>query len=183
MTRDEISKEYFNWMYDLACGDNYSEKISFRKLFLRLHNTRFTYLIPKDANRAEDGLDLRRRFALLRGDDRLPDVIMDILDGPCSVLEMIVALAIRCEENIMDDPAYGDRTRQWIWAMITSLGLGGMTDMNFDRFAADEIISDFLNRRYAPNGKGGLFTIKRCKADLRTVEIWVQLLWYTNGIS
>lgn len=183
MTRDEISNEYFKWMYSLVCGERSSEHVSFKKLLLRLHNTEFTYLILKDSNRVEDGLDLRRRFALLTGDRRLPDIIMDILDGPCSVLEMMIALAIRCEETIMDDPEYGDRTTQWFWGMISSLGLGGMTDVNFNRFETDEKVQTFLTRSYAANGKGGLFTIRHCDFDLRHVEIWTQLLWYLNSIS
>lgn len=183
MTREEISNEYFKWMCGLVYDELDSEYASFKKLLLRLHNTEFTYLIPKDANRVEDGLDLRRRYALLTGDRRLPDIIMDILDGPCSVLEMMIALAIRCEETIMDDPDYGDRTSQWFWSMISSLGLNGMTDANFNRFETDEKLATFLNRRYSANGKGGLFTIRRCHVDLRSVEIWAQLCWYLNSIS
>ena len=184
MTRAEISNDYFNWIYKLLCEGRYAKTISFRKLLLRLHNIEFTYLIPKDANRAEDGLDLRRRYALAPdGNGYIPQTTMDALDGPCTVLEMMVALAIRCEETIMDDPAYGDRTRQWFWGMVTSLGLGGMTDDRYNRFDVDRIIAVLLNRTYEPNGVGGLFTIRGCTKDLREVEIWVQLLWYINSIS
>lgn len=53
-------------------------------------------------------------------------------------LEMIIALAIRLEEHIMDDPDIGNRTGQWFWDMIVSLGLGseGLID----------VIRRFLNR-------------------------------------
>lgn len=52
-------------------------------------------------------------------------MIASYLDNrPCSVLEMIIALAIRLEEHIMDDPDIGNRTGQWFWDMIVSLGLG-----------------------------------------------------------
>lgn len=184
MTRDEISNGYFNWLYGLMCEGRYSKNISFRKLLLRLHNIEFTYLIPKDANRAEDGLDLRRRYAMLpENEGHFSRTIMCVLDGPCSILEMMAGLAIRCEETIMDDPAYGDRTRQWFWGMISSLGLGGMTDDIYNRFEVDRIISTLLIREYKSNGEGGLFTIRHCDRDLRTVEIWVQLLWYINSIS
>jgi hypothetical protein len=108
---------------------------------------------------------------------------MEELDGPCSVLEMMIALAIRCEENIMDDPLIGDRTRQWFWSMISSLGLSGMTDTRFDNKSVDRVLETFLDRDYKPNGEGGLFTIKRCEKDLRKVEIWYQLLWYLDTIT
>ena len=41
---------------------------------------------------------------------------------------MMIALAIRCEEHIMDDPDAGDRTGQWFWSMLVSLGLGSMDE-------------------------------------------------------
>ena len=95
---------------------------------------------------------------------------------------MMVGLATRCEESIMDDPQIGDRTGQWFWGMIASLGLSGMTDDKFDRDEFDDIMHNFLSHNYAPNGKGGLFTIKNCDKDLRRVEIWRQLCWYLDSI-
>lgn len=82
----------------------------------------------------------------------------------------------------MDDPAMGDRTSQWFWGMVSSLGLNHMMDSLFDEQVVDNVITTFLNREYQPNGKGGLFTIKNYKRDLRTVEIWVQLGWYINTL-
>ena len=101
-------------------------------------------------------------------------------NAPCSVLEMMVALAIRCEETIMDNPAYGDRTAQWFWGMIRTLGLYSMTDDRFDQEYVDMVIDRFLNRDYEPNGEGGLFKINNCKYDLRKIEIWYQLCWYLD---
>lgn len=83
----------------------------------------------------------------------------------------------------MDDPRKGDRTQQWFWGMVNSLGLGSMRDDIFDRGFVDYTINRFLNRDYEPNGKGGLFTIRNCDRDLRTVEIWYQLNWYLDTIS
>ena len=80
----------------------------------------------------------------------------------------------------MDDPAYGDRTVQWFWSMIKTMGLYSMTD---DRFSIDyvsQVVDRFLNREYAPNGEGGLFKINNCEYDLRDVEIWYQLCWYLD---
>jgi hypothetical protein len=150
---------------------------------MRLHNTEFRYTISKDRNRAKDGIDLRYRFALTEDQKYSYRSIMDYLDGPCSVLEMMIALSIRCEETIMDDPNVGDRTGQWFWGMITNLGLGAMVDTRFDSRRVDEIIETFLDREYEPDGKGGLFTIRRCDKDLRSVEIWYQLCWYLDTIT
>ena len=99
------------------------------------------------------------------------------------MLEMMLALAIRCEETIMDDPSKGDRTRQWFWGMINNLGLGAMTDNVFDRKEVKYIVDNFLNHKYERNGKGGLFTVRNIKRDLRRVDIWCQLCWYLDTIT
>lgn len=179
MVQNRIEKEYFDWLYDIVCENRYSEGYSYRELLSYLHDIEFTYIIPKDANRAEDGIGLRYRFAYDTG----CACADGYLEGPCSVLEMILALAIRCEESIMDDPRYGDRTGQWFWKMITNLGLGGMIDDRFDEYYVEDVVARFLNREFEPNGRGGLFTIRNCDYDLRYVEIWVTMLWYLDTIT
>lgn len=179
MRKDEILNEYFEWLYQLVCGDRYSNAISYKKLLAYLHRTEFTYLLSKDKNRAADGVDLRYRFSKERYHGHVPSC----LDGPCSILEMMVALAIRCEETIMDDPKIGDRTSQWFWGMVTNMGLGYMSDNRFDEHAAKEIIDRFLNRDYSQNGRGGLFTVRNCEYDLTNIEIWTQMLWFLDSIS
>ena len=174
-----IEDIYFEWMCDLVCGSRFSKTTSYKKLLKYLHLTDFEYIILKDGNRAEDGIDLRYRFAYEHS--RIKDA-ESYLQGPCSILEMMVALSIRCEENIMDDPSIGNRTGQWFWGMINSLGLSSMSDDRFDKRYVDHVIERFLSRKYSPNGKGGLFTINNCDQDLRDVEIWYQLCWYLNGI-
>lgn len=177
--RDEVRNEYFNWMVDVVSSNRFSKEISFNKLLMYLHNTKFRYIIQKDKNRAIDGIDLRRRFAYEHPDISGTELY---LDGPCTVLEMMVALSIRCEETIMDDPKLGNRTGQWFWGMVTSLGLGSMMDDRFDRAYVENVINKFLNREYLPDGRGGLFTVRNCKKDLRSVEIWYQMCWYLDGI-
>lgn len=181
--RDRLSNDYFEWLFDLVCGERYAKQISFRKLLQHLHCLAFHYIIPFDQNRAEDGIGLRYRYALFNGYEDSPEVVLDALDGPCTVLEMLIALAIRCEEDIMDDPRFGNRTNQWFWGMIRNLGLGSMKDNNFDEQFVNDVVTRFLNREYEPDGRGGLFTIKDCDCDLRDVEIWRQVCWYIDSIA
>jgi hypothetical protein len=141
--------------------------------------TTFRYSIANDENRADDGINLRSRFIF---DCSYNNSVLGYLDGPCSVLEMLVALAHRCEEQIMDDPDIGDRTGQWFWMMIKNLGLESMTDDQFDEEFVNERVSIFLDREYESNGEGGLFVLDNCRYDLRTVEIWYQMCWYLNTI-
>lgn len=178
MTKDQLNDEYFEWLVDLVCGRRFSKHISYKKLLTHLHSVTFTYFVPYDINRAEDGVDLRYRYGLIVGHTEIADEI----EGPCSVLEMMIALAIRCEEQWMDNPTIGDRTGQWFWEMVATLGLGKMADEKYDCIYVDEVLERFLNREYEPDGEGGLFRIRNCKFDLRTVEIWKQLCWYLNTL-
>lgn len=175
ITVDEIRDGYFEWMCDAVCGQRFSQRTSFRKLLRRLHDTEFRYLIARDENRAADGVNLRYRFAVRNNVDH------DFLDGPCSVLEMMVALSIICEKTIMDNPHIGNRTGQWFWSMISSLGLSSMMDDRYDENYVDYVLERFMNREYKPDGEGGLFTIRNYDRDLRKAEIWYQLCWYLDN--
>jgi len=170
-----IREEYYKWLCHFVFT---SRRRNYKRLIKYLHSVEFTYFIPFDENRYEDGIELRRRFAIESG--YMQDHLINIMgDDPCSVLEMMIALAIRCEENIMEDIEIGDRTGQWFWAMIDNAGFGSLTDINFNSREADFITNRILNREYGPCGEGGLFYIKHnCHADLRTVELWYQLNWY-----
>lgn len=180
MTRDELINEYFDWMCQFVSDKRYTGGQPYRKLLSKLHNIDFTYTIDMDGNRAADGIDLRYRFGCECGyEDYIITSFLD--DRPCSILEMMISLAIRCE-NIMEDPKTGNRTAQWFWEMISNLGLYEMCDYNFDRKYVENVIDIFLNRNYKRNGKGGLFIIKHPKRDLRTVEIWYQMNWYLDSI-
>jgi hypothetical protein len=166
-----MEQGYFEWLYNKMCGTVYGP-VSYRKLFTQLYETEFTFTMPRDVNRAEDGIDLRARYFESQSHR----------DIPCSILEMMVALAIRIEETIMDNTIIGDRTAQWFWGMISSMGLGCMIDSMYDDIRVGDILTRFLNREYMPDGRGGLFTIRNCETDLRDAEIWHQVCWYLDNI-
>ena len=67
--------------------------------------------------------------------------------------------------------------------MIISLGLGSQMDYNFNKEYVEKTVNTFLNRKYKRNGKGGLFTVRNCKHDLRKVEIWRQMSWYLDNLD
>lgn len=172
MGDERMAEEYFRWMCRLVSG-----KPHYRRLLAFLHGVEFTYTIPMDSNRAEDGVELRYRFGrdLGYGDVQIASCL-DV--RPCSVLEMMVALAIRCEEHIMGDPDIGDRTGKWFWGMVDSLGLSHMTDREFDIDHVRHVVRRFLAREYGKDGRGGLFLVHGCRRDLRRAEIWYQMCWY-----
>lgn len=173
-----VASRYFEWM----CGCvRDKEHNNYAKLLHQLNDIEFTYTLPMDGNRYEDGIDLRYRFGYDCDYDE--SVIAYYLDNhPCSVLEMMVALALRLEEHIMDDPDIGNRTSVWFWEMIFSLGLSDMSNDNYSELKISATIQQFLDREYTKDGRGGLFTIKGIQKDMRDAEIWHQACWYLNGV-
>lgn len=149
----------------------------YRDLLEELHDIEFYPVIPMDENRAEDGINLRYRFG--REQNYADYQVAAWIDNrPCSVLEMMAALAIRFEESVMYDPDYDDRAHVWFSEMLDSLCLINQTDENFDADYVRSVIQDFLDRHYNRNGKGGLFTTKNKRIDMRSVEIWYQMhIW------
>ena len=174
---NNLEELYFEWMLSFVYNDHYFKTLSFRRVLEYLYLREFYYILPMDDNRCQDGIALRYRFGREKNiDDREISNVLDV--KPCSVLEMMVALSIRIEESIMGEYTVGDRTGQWFWIMMNSLGLGHMSDENFNIHTVNDILYDFLERKYEPNGKGGLFTLEEPPQDLRKIEIWYQMCWY-----
>lgn len=176
MPMENIKESYFQWLIFMVC-DDYQRRF-YNKLFQLLHSMEFTWTIDYDANRAADGIDLRSEFADFEGINYLE--IRDILCGPCTVLEMLVALSKRCEDSIMGDSRYGDRTGKWFWEMIGNLGIDAYDDGRFERGECRKIVQNWLNRQYSETGKGGIFIVENPRENLQKVEIWYQLLWYLD---
>lgn len=151
--------------------------MAYTRLLTELHRIPFRYSIPMDGNREADGINLRYRFGYECGYEDY--IIAEYLDtAPCSVLEMMAALSIRCEE-IMERADNQNLTGEWFRSMLVSLGLNGMNNARFDISTVQEIVSRFLDRGYSRNGKGGLFTVAR-KCDMRSVEIWYQMQYWLD---
>lgn len=179
MTSESIKQEYFEWMMRWISYGTRRNVESYREVLNHLHSVPFSYSLPMDGNRFEDGIDLRYRFGYECNYTK-PEIACLIDCKCCSILEMMVALAIRCEEHIMCDSDYGDRTGYWFWIMIDSLGLGTQYGIRYDTDYTNMVLTRFLNREYEPNGKGGLFTIEDCRYDMRSIDIWYQMCWYLN---
>lgn len=166
------NEAYFDWLLGLIGESGRCRQ----KLCRLLYETPFVYTIGLDSNREKDGLNLRCQYYCENG---LAFPTREPLEL-CSVLEMMIALAKRCEDYITDDPELGNRTGVWFEAMLESLELDRMTDARYREAIARRRIERFLTRQYRPDGRGGLFTLRSCAYDLREVEIWYQMMWYLN---
>jgi len=134
----------------------------------------FEWSMDHDENREEDGFDLRRKFTDEQGIDQDYAFWEGYFPEKSSVLEMMIALSIRCADMIFD-PKMGDMTGFCFWKMVETIGLKDMTDACFDRDYCDYYVERMLKRRYKWDGIGGLFFSKTSQIDMRRAEIWYQM--------
>lgn len=175
----DLKEAYFNWMYEFIF--NGMALPSYYRLIHKINETPFVPVLPMDENRVGDGINLRYQFGYeMHINDAIIAVELD--NRPCSVLEMMVALAIR-GEDIMSDSTEGNRTSNWLRAMLKSLGLITMSDDKYDETYVEDVLDRFVQQNYDRNGAGGLFTIPDYRFDLRNVEIWYQMNFWFVYIS
>lgn len=170
---------YFKWL----CGIIGFRNIDYSNcrhclLLIYLYNTEF-YILEgvegNEKNRIIDAEDLKIEFC-----EQHPEVDRDsmFVNVP-SVLEVMVALARRIDDDIMYDPRIGLNASQWFWEMVRNLGMEGFTDDNYNfTWSSDDvgiILDRLMDRAYDKNGIGSLFPLKNPTFDPRKVEIWVQM--------
>lgn len=177
---DYIYARYYQWITGWAnelCspyGGPYSE------LMHELHIFTFKCKVAGDENRVTDAHMLRRKFATENG-FAYHDV-EDILGGDrISLLEVMLSLALRCEEEFMGN-GENDRMSVWFFDMLCSAKLDEMDDAHFDPDYVELSIERIISRTYERNGNGGLFTVNNPPKDLRKTELWYQMCWHLSEL-
>lgn len=158
---------YFRWLCDKVDCRSYDR---YEEVLEHLYRTDFYSLVPFDDNRSYDGLYLRVEYEEENG--HIPR--RNIEDRPCSVLEMLIALAGRMS-FILFNPSKNDdeELASYFWLLIHNLKL-----LPGSKRKNKETINAFLERRYERSGEGGLFPLKYPKRDQRKVELWYQMHSY-----
>lgn len=169
---------YFEWMLGRVCSSGHKAK-KYTHLFEVLHSRMFKCSIALDENRESDGEDLRYRFGYENDLDQAR-VAYYLDHGTASVLEVLVAMAMR-----MDDIMYDESPERWFWDMMESMDLIRWDNrhMDSDIYAEEQInenIDIFLNREFDPvTGEGSPFTVKNNRGqNLREVEFWCLAMWH-----
>lgn len=185
MRRDNpLEAEYHNWITGLAC--KWTKPYGrYSKLIEQLQETTFRWIIPNDKHRASDGISFRYNFCDYMdelGEYINEDMVDDQIIHPCSVLEMMMALAKRIEDSLMWDPVIGDRSPLWFYQMLENSGLSAYTNSNYSKSIVAQILDDVLERRYGYSGEGGFFYVEDPDQDLRNVELWWQCNWHMHDI-
>lgn len=152
---------YVRWvMTDKLCMNDREVKRYFN-LLMDLSKVAFVWNHPMDENRAIDGLELRTDFEYETGD------YLDASSGlmpKCTVFEMLAALAIRCENQLMYNASLGNRTSKWFFEMLDNLDL-----------SPNSVVKDDISIKII---EGGAFPLKNSKIHQRNEQIWKQLSSY-----
>ena len=120
------------WIIDLF--DGYEHVCLFRQLM----TIEFRWTVQLDANL----LPCVRKFREKMGRD---------YDGPKgrpTVLEILATLAVECEDKIMHNDDFGNRTCQWFWMMLYNLGVNIYDDAHYTDRTAEEIDEKVIDEVY-----------------------------------
>lgn len=161
--------DYFDWLCMIAIPNGY-QRSRYSKVLMLLMDTPFHWTIPKDENRARDGLELRDIYTEETGEGCRHG-------GPCSFLEMLVALAIRCNDELMYDPEDPKRADRWFWLIFQRLGMDVFEDKNFQKQTPNEILA-ILDGFVDKNVKMCPFLFPKPPHNFEKMEIWYQLNHY-----
>lgn len=168
-----LDEVYFAWLYSQVASTEIRNKAQTYWTLLRLlYRKQFywTTKVPLDANRASDGQDLRLRF-FNRDLNTLTAEESEWIQEPCSVLEMLIALA-----NAVSFEGGGTPSDRF-WEMIENVGLIGCNDAHPPIPEGVEMLwENILRRNYDFNGHGGLFPllVNDKQEDQREVQLWMQ---------
>lgn len=204
MTSKELRLRYFSWMfskiwpstelimamhrsryYSYFCwiDDFEEEPLPYQEIELdELDRIFFRYdpRIQLDEDRMTDGLDLRDRFLEESGYPALyKSRYMDIYS--CTVLEVLVALSLRCDSDIIGDPDRPGLTAPLIfWTMLKNLRFRGeeLSDETSIRRSVDYRCDIFMDREYSYYGDGGPFRVENPMKSMKKTDLWMQLNWF-----
>lgn len=172
---ESIEVEYINWIKNLI---NLNEYPNMDNIINYLYEMEYVVIRPSDDNRRIDGQDLRYKFLQEAGynaNDAF-HIVGNILNKPCNVLEFIVAIAYRIDQDIMYDWSEGTQIYKWFWIMLGNLGL----HYTYSKEQVYIIVTEFMHYNYQPNGAGGLFLTDDPSIIMTDHDIWTQMHIYLN---
>lgn len=159
--------DYFNWLLEKV-GVLHGEYENYSLLVQYLYSREYEYLIAMDSNRASGGLALRSLYA-----DQAGVYLEDVKDGPCTVMEVLVSLAVHMNEYA------GLEVKECFWEMVDNLGLMAYDDLSYSDVAVKKIIDVWLYRQFDENGYGSPFPfVDKSQGDARSIELWNQMHKY-----
>lgn len=164
--------EYYKYLVGLVEPPNgtYTLLGHHRELLFHLWAHEFYWLdIYREEDRANDGTAIRDRFL---HDYDMPPIAVP--QGPCNVLEMLIALALRID-IICRDWDVGAHPWDFLEMFIENLGLSDLTDddiSGLDTAYISAKLEAWMSHAILPNGDGGLFRFAVPVMDINRLSTW-----------
>lgn len=180
MAKQSPRVKYFKYLYSIVNKGKY-KTVPYIHLLQYMYDTPFKYNIWKDESRADDAMAMRNKFIEKH---KFTEAEASLVGNPTgyintpSVLEVLIAMCVRVETRIMRNEKYGDRTPEFFWSIMQSLGIAHMNDELFDSAVVEAAMDRLINRTYEPDGVNGPFYLEKPREDLRKVDLWYQCMWY-----
>lgn len=174
---------YMKWMLDKIDFKKRNHK-KYGKLLKILNEIEYEFTTLLDENRLSDALNMRNEFleeccgySYSKFDSSMVSACPNIvLFGPhrCSVLEMLVAMSIRCEIEMTGEPGC-DVLGRMFWIAIDNSGLSKFTDDRFDGQFVRKIVRETTNSDIFPFNRSGI--------DKSRVDLWYAMqLWIAENL-
>lgn len=173
---EPLDELYLQWLYGNVANINQkSRRRTYWNLFRALYTIEFTWFVPNDDARVEDGRALRLEFMQ---ELEIPEVDPDWMDLGCSFLELLIGLSRRLAFET-DSLAV-----DWFWHLIANMELSEYNDSTrFSKNEIEHITTRISERTYERDGYGGLFPLRRPRKDQRKVELWYQMNAYVLELT
>lgn len=171
---DELWDDYLQY---LIWRGGLQKMTKFGRLFEILHHINFEYILERDENREGDGVELRDDYSI----PYCFDVELEeaFYDQKCSVLEMLIALSIRVDNEIIGDPSK-EHPEKFFMEMIENLGLDIFKGNQYRDADVIKIVRKWIDRKFNKNGIGSPFPLRYDCRDQRKLEIWDQMNAYIS---
>lgn len=174
---NENYEEYYRWLISLISPPPTLTTYIHRygMLLFELWRREFAWFdaYEGEESRAMDGKTLRDQFIM--DFDRTPDAVPQ---GPCTVLEMLIAFALRIDTQV-HDWRLGNRPWEWIEMFIDNLGLGELVDCHInpvrDAGYINARLETWMAHDIGRKGEGGLFRFKKPLLTIGNLDNWAQM--------
>lgn len=167
-------EDYLEWLKPQLGLEYGNQNRTYDDLLILMFEKKFEFQVPMDENRMADGLELRVDF--VRDANIRPTLMIDL--GPCSFLEVLIALSRRM--------AFigGGEAPGWAWQLMCNLELDRLSDPHrpSKQRRAFEIMDNVILRRYSPDGTGGFFPLNDPDDDQTRIELWYQMNAYISEL-
>lgn len=182
-TYNALEVEYQTWVIKNFIDHKHYDWGRYRNLLTNLWSISFVSKHPMDINRMVDGNTLKVRFGQDAGKDISDRYFREWLNfSITSVLDVMVALALRTFEEITGDFPDPIPPSDIFWMMIENMHLENEDDNDFHQDEVIRRVENMMYRRYDSDGDGGLFRIKGTTHNMREAEIWYQMQWWAVSV-